>query len=130
MASIGKVNNALASATSYLESAESALVRKDEGSFEDDIWHVGAELEYALFLFGILIRSRHEDPNRRSSSRRTEVEISRVLSEAKSQLRHAAEALRKEELAEAFVNASSARDQVLIIQRHLAKKRRKASRYK
>jgi len=133
MASTDKIKQALTSAASYLESAESALSREDEGSFEEDIWHVGAELEYALFLFKIMIHPVREGPRRaraRANLRKAEAEIGRTVSEANSLLKYAAGSVRRGELLEAFKNASSARDQVLIIQKYLEKKRRQALKYR
>ncbi|MEM0058230.1 MAG: hypothetical protein QXG58_06675 [Candidatus Bathyarchaeia archaeon] len=50
-----KISLALLSALNHLNKSISALKRGDENAFSNDVWHVAAELEYALFLFSLML---------------------------------------------------------------------------
>jgi hypothetical protein len=122
MAINGKISNALKSAAAYLENSISALNKKDESSFADSLWHVAAELEYALFLFSITF----PDESNLSSWKRNpklKIETGSTLAEVKNLLNKAERFVVEERLLDAYKSAYVARHYVLKTQEDLAKKK-------
>jgi hypothetical protein len=119
-----KVSKALRSATTHLENLIAALNKKDENSLADSLWHVAAELEYALFLFSI---KRPNETNMQSLKRNFELKkigTGSVLAEVKNLLNKAEGLVANEELLDAYKSVYVARHYVFKIQEDLAKKKR------
>jgi hypothetical protein len=119
-----KASKALRSATTHLENSIVTLNKKDENSLADSLWHVAAELEYALFLFSITCPN---ETNLSSSKRNPElkkIETGSMLAEVKILLNEAERFVANEKLLDAYKNAYVARHYVLKIQEDLAKKKR------
>jgi len=53
MAADEKILKALKSAITHLGNSMLTIDKKEDNSLADSVWHVAAELEYALFLFSI-----------------------------------------------------------------------------
>jgi hypothetical protein len=119
-----KASNALKSAANHLENSILALNKKDESSFADSLWHVAAELEYALFLFSIMFP---DEGNLWSWKRKLElkkIETGSVLFELKNLLEEAERFFVDKRLLDAYKNAYIARHYALKVQEDLAKKKR------
>ena len=117
-----KVSNALKSAVAHLENSISALNKNDENLFANSLWHVAAELEYALFLFSIMF----PDENSLSSWKRKselKIEVGSMLVEVKNLLNEAKKFVLDGRLLDAYRSAYIARHYMLKVQEDLAKKK-------
>jgi hypothetical protein len=117
-----KVSNALKSAVAHLENSISALNKNDENLFANSLWHVAAELEYALFLFSIMF----PDENSLSSWKRKselKIEAGSMLVEVENLLNEAKKFVLDGRLLDAYRSAYIARHYVLKVQEDLAKKK-------
>jgi hypothetical protein len=119
-----KLSNALKSAAVYLENAILALDKKDENSFADSLWHVAAELEYALFLFSITFPDESNLLSWKRNRELGKIETGSMLAEVKNLLDEAERFVVKERLLDAYKSACVARHYVLKVQEDLAKKKR------
>ena len=123
-----KISNSIESARTHVESLMQALNRKDESSFDNSLWHLGAELEYALFLF--LLKFQGQSGNSQSKWKPNpefkRAETGPMLVEAQNLLNEAKKCMTNGELFEAYKSAYAARHYVLKVQEDLAKKKREA----
>lgn len=130
-----KLLKALESAMTHLNNSLDALDEESRNPLEESVWHVGAELEYALFLFSMLVgdetnRSKWKiNPKlKKAELKPTLMEVQNLLKKSKRHVRNMRE--RTGELSEAYKNASIARDYVLGIQKRFSKERREALKNK
>jgi hypothetical protein len=120
----GKVSKALKSAAVYLENSMLALDTKDENSFADSLWHVAAELEYALFLFSITFPNESNLSSWKRNPEPKKIETASMLAEMKNLLNEAERFVVEERMLDAYKSAYVARHYVLKVQEDLAKKKR------
>jgi hypothetical protein len=125
-----KVLNALTSASAHLENSILALNKRDESSCADSLWHVAAELEYALFLLSITSPDKGNSLSWKQKSQPKETETDLMLTEAKKLLNEARTLVVSEGLLDAYKSAYSAKCYVLKLQEGFAKKKREALRKK
>lgn len=125
-----KISRALNSAATYLENSIRALTKKDENSLMDNIWHLAAELEYALFMFSITFQEEKDKPKWRSNPRLKKVEVDSALVTVQDLLKEADERMKEKNLLEAYQKADVARHYVLKVQRDFARKKREALKAK
>lgn len=118
-----KILRSLKSAVMYLENSAFALEKKDEEMLADNIWHVAAELEYALFLLSITTQNENGTPELRSKHRSKEADVDSTLVDVKNLLNEAEESVLSGRLQDAYESAYAARHCVLKIKDDLAKKR-------
>ncbi|MGB9740278.1 MAG: hypothetical protein ACP5IM_02660 [Candidatus Bathyarchaeia archaeon] len=123
-----KILTAITTALNNLEDAINAL-NKDEDLFAKKVWHVVAELEYALFLFSITLQN-DTVPKAKADPDLKKTEISQVLIGANEFLRDAETLVKGGKFLEAYENVRSARNYVLKVQEELSKKKREASKKK
>lgn len=126
MAVSEKISKALESATRYLESSLSAL-NKDRKSFADSIWHVAAELEYALFLFSLMFKGEC-DTSKWQPNPETKIGADEILTTVRELLDESKRTLAKEGLLEAYKCVHMARHYVFRIQEDLVRKKRETSK--
>ena len=119
-----KVSNALKSAATHLENAILALNKKDENSFADSLWHVAAELEYALFLFLITFSDEINLSSWKRNPEPKKIETASMLAEVKNLLDEAERLVANERLLDAYKSAYVAKHYVLKVQEDLAKRKR------
>lgn len=119
-----KVLRSLKAAVDYLERAITAFNQKDETPFADSLWHVAAELEYALFLFSITFQNENVSQYKiKLNPEKTEIKP--VLEEAQNLLREAEKFAADGKLLESYKNAYVARHYIRKVQEDLTKKKRK-----
>ncbi|MEM2971049.1 MAG: hypothetical protein QW270_01305 [Candidatus Bathyarchaeia archaeon] len=114
-----KVSKALKTAANYLEKSISAFNQKDEASFSDGLWHVAAELEYALFIFSITFQNENVSswkPNLEKTN------INPALEDVRTLLSEAERFVIDGRLLESYKNVYVARNYIRKVQEVLAKK--------
>ncbi len=128
MAANEKLLKALESAVSHLTDSIKAFGKKDETSFADAIWHLAAELEYALFLFSLTLKDEECDKAKlKPNPEALKIGNVEILEKIMELLDKARTGLKGGMLIEAYKNAYAARHYVFKIQEEQARKKRGAS---
>ena len=130
MAVNDKISKALKSAINHLEDSISTLKNKDENSFADAVWHVAAELEYALFLFSVTLQNEKDKSGWRINPKRKKYEVGQTLVTVQSLLNEAEKHMESKKLLDAYKKTYIARHHILKVQEDLAKKKREALKKK
>jgi len=130
MAANEKILKALQSAIAYLNNSMLAMDKKDDNSLANNVWHVAAELEYALFLFSITIQDEMDKSKWKLNPKLKKVEVGPTLVTVQDLLNEAEKCMRNEKLLDAYKSAYTARDYILKIQKDFAKKKREAFKKK
>ena len=125
-----KILLALKSAATYLENSIRALAKKDENSLTANVWHVAAELEYALFMFSIAFEEEADKLKLRSNPRLKKVEVDSALVTVQQLLKAVFKHMKEKNLLEAYKEANIARHYMLKVQRDFARKKREALKAK
>lgn len=116
-----KVLRALRKAANYLEKSMLDFNQKDEASFADNLWHVAAELEYALFMFSITFQNE-KSLSWKPNPEKTDVKS--VLEEVQSLLSEAEKFVADGKLLESYRSTYIARHCIRKVQEDIAKKKR------
>ncbi|MDH5787981.1 MAG: hypothetical protein OEZ40_06810 [Candidatus Bathyarchaeota archaeon] len=124
-----KILVALKSANDNLENSMLALSERDKVTFADSIWHSAAEVEYALFLFSMILQDKSTLPKWKSGSD-LETETGPVLLETQNLLKDAEKCVANERLLDAYKSAYIARHYLLKLQEDIAKKKHEAFKKK
>lgn len=131
MASNDRILKALESATSYLEKSTSALDSGDDNSFAEHLWHVAAELEYALFMFSLVLQEENIDKSKwKPNPDVKKNDINVVLSEIRGLLDGAKSLLASGKILDAYKGVYLARHCVFAVEENLVRKRREYSKAK
>ncbi len=130
MAANEKISKALKSAMAYLENSMLALNKKDENSLMDSVWHVAAELEYALFLFSITFQGESDRSKWKLNPKLKKVEVGPALIAVQNLLDEAENCMADGKLLDAYKSAYIARHYILKVQGDFAKKKREAFKKK
>jgi len=125
-----KILKALKSAATYLENSVSAFKKEDENSFADSIWHVAAELEYALFLFSITIKNESGMSKWKPNPEQKEIKTDQVLDAVQNLLSESEKCMMNKKLLDAYKSVHNARHYVLRVQEDHAKRKREALKKK
>lgn len=125
-----KISKALKSATTHLENSIMALNKKDENSLMDNVWHLAAALEYALFMFSIIFQDESDKPEWKPNPKVKKVEVDSALATAQDLLKEADKHVADKNLREAYQKAYVARHYVLKVQGDFAKRKREAAKSK
>ncbi|MEM2338015.1 MAG: hypothetical protein QXP06_05375 [Candidatus Bathyarchaeia archaeon] len=128
MSSIDKISKALKSAISYLDNSILSLRNKDENAFSNSVWHVAAELEYALFLFSITLGNGHNVSIAKSNPEVKSIQMDQVMLKVKGLISEAEESIGKGELSDAYKNVYLARHYVFNVQENLTKKKNETNK--
>ena len=120
-----KILQSLKSAVTYLESSTFALDKKDESLLADNIWHVAAELEYALFLLSIKTLNESDVSKLKSNPEFEKADVGSSLVYVKNLLNEAEEFVLSGQLQDAYKSAYVVRNCILKIKDDLAKKKEK-----
>ncbi|RJS80171.1 hypothetical protein CW708_01035 [Candidatus Bathyarchaeota archaeon] len=119
-----KILKSLKSAMNYLENSVAALNKKDENLIADSIWHVAAELEYALFLFSIMFQDDVDKSKWKFNSKPQLIELDWTIKRVKELLSNAEKLATSKNFLEAYKEAYIARRYILEVQKSFAKKKR------
>jgi hypothetical protein len=125
-----KILMSLRTAMTHLENSIQSFNKKDERSFADSLWHVAAELEFALFLFSIKFQDESSVSKLKPNPELKKVETGSLLLAAQKLLNETEECLADEKLQESYKKAHMARHYLLKVQEDLAKKKREALKKK
>ncbi len=125
-----KILKALRSTITHLENFIRAMNKKDEISMANSVWHVGAELEYALFLFSITLRDEADKSKWNLNPKLKKLEAGPTLVTAQDLLNEAEKNMTNKKSSDAYRNAYIARHYVLKVQKDFAKKKREALKKK
>lgn len=125
-----KILKALKFAITHLDNSMLAIDKKDENPLEDSIWHLAAELEYALFLFSIAVQDEIDTSKWKLNPKLKKAEVGPTLVTVQGLLNEAEKHLKNEKLLDGYKSASIARHHILKIQKDLAKKKREALKEK
>jgi hypothetical protein len=118
-----KILSSLKSAITYLENSTIAIDKKDEHMLTDSIWHVAAELEYALFLLSIKAQNGIKAPKPKSDLDSKKADFDSALVDVKNFLNEAEKFFLSRRLQDAYKSAYVARHYVSKITEDLAKKK-------
>lgn len=130
MATNEKISKALKSAITHLDNSMLIINRKkDDSLLEDSVWHVAAELEYALFLFSITVQNEIDKSKWKLNPKLKKVEVGPTLVSVQDLLNDAEKCMTSE-LSDAYKSAYIARHYVLKVQKDFAKKKREALKKK
>ena len=131
MAANEKILKALKSAMTHLDNSMLAIDKKEGDSLLDDsVWHVAAELEYALFLFSITVQNEIDKSKWKLNPKLKKVEVGPTLVTVQDLLNEAEKCMTSEKLSDAYKSAYIARHYVLKVQKDFAKKKREALKKK
>jgi len=119
-----KIIEAIKSAIKHVESSMKALVNRDKNGVADSVWRAAADLEYANFLFSIVIQGESESSSWKLDLRSKQVEIRPLLMSAQDLLRDAESGLGVSELREAYKKTWMARGYLLKVQGILERRRK------
>lgn len=121
MAISEKLLKAINSAVAYLENAIRTFNEKDEKTLSENLWHVGAELEYAVFLFSLMFSDEESRLKRNPKFEKVGADF---LIKIKDLLKESEKLVKNGKLAEAYENIFLARDCILKFGEESAKKKR------
>jgi hypothetical protein len=113
-----KILRSLKSALMYLESD-----KKEEGLLADNLWHVAAELEYALFLLSFKIHDENSVPRMKSNLGSRKADVASGLYSIKNLLIQAETFFQSGSLQGAYKSAYVGRQCALKIMDDLVKKK-------
>jgi hypothetical protein len=125
-----KIVKALEAAVNHLKNAMNALNVEDEKSFDGATWHAAAELEYALFLFSIVLKDAGQTQKLKLNPESKGVNLGAILVQTQDFLSKAEMCMTDKNMLEAYKNAYVARHHLLKVQEELAKRKRMASKTK
>lgn len=125
-----KILKTLKTANEYLEKSITALNNKDKNLFADSLWHVRAELEYALFLLSIAIQNENSIAHLKLNPETKKIDVMPNLGEVQSLLNEAERFMAAGNFLKAYKNVYVARHFTLKVQEGLAKEKREALKKK
>ena len=131
MATNEKISKALKSVITHLDNSMLIInKKKDDSLLEDSVWHVAAELEYALFLFSITVQNEIDKSKWKLNPKLKKVEVGPTLVTVQNLLNEAEKCIENEKLLDAYKSAYIARNYMLKIQKDFTKKKREALKKK
>ena len=125
-----KMLKSLKSAVNYLDNSMLAMDKKDDNLLADSVWHLAAELEYALFLFSITVQNEIDKSKWKLNTKLKKVEVGPTLVTVQDLLIEAEKCVKNKKLLDAYKSAYIARNYILKVQKDFAKKKREALKKK
>jgi hypothetical protein len=113
-------------AKTKLERAMEISIDEDFGSFDNDVWRSAEELEYALFLFSLIIQNGDYVASKKVHRESSEGMAGSLLVEAMQLLSRAERFMGKSMLLDAYADIYVARGCLLSVQDYVAKKKQEA----
>jgi hypothetical protein len=123
-----RVSKALKSALTHLENSALALNKGNENLLTDNVWRVAAELEYALFLFSIMLQDEVDKSGWKINPKLKKVEVGPTLVTVRDLLTQAEKFAAEEKLLNAYKNTYIARNLILKVQEIFTKRNVKPSK--
>lgn len=123
MAFNDRILKALSSALQYANKSVSALESGDENSFLNNLWHVAAELEYALFLFSLALKIEQNVQMPKLNPNPRGMQTNSIMLKVKELIERAQNILRGVDLLNAHRNTYMARYYIFKLQENLDRKR-------
>jgi len=121
-----KILEALESTIKYLDGCISALKGGYENAFSDSVWHVAAQLEYALFMLSLNLGNGHTASSVKLNPEPKSLPIDQAMLKVKELVGAAQSFLKAGDLVNAYRNAYLASQYIFKVQESLAKKKHKA----
>jgi hypothetical protein len=125
-----KIQKALDGASACLKTSIVELSKKNDESYADRVWHVGAELEYALFLFSMMFPDESSVSKRKPNPELKNIDTATILTDCQNLLDEAGKQLATGKLKESYKTTYMARHYILKVQEDIAKKKREAFKQK
>lgn len=125
-----KILMALESATKHLDDSIFALKSGHEDAFSNHVWHVAAELEYALFLLLLTAENEQRAFLSKPNPEPKNLQMEQVILDAKELVGVAQESLKAGDLINAYKSAYLARLHIFKVQESLTKKKREVGKGK
>ncbi|MGQ9538687.1 MAG: hypothetical protein ACUVTE_03775 [Candidatus Bathycorpusculaceae bacterium] len=119
-----KILKTLESALNHLKLSTSNLKSRDENAFSNSVWHVAAELEYALFLFSLTVENKHDTLKVKLNPEPKNLQFDKVMVEVEDLIEEAKKSTGNGNLLEAYKSVYTARHRIFKVQEILAKKKR------
>jgi len=120
-----KILEALESTIKHLEGCISALKGCYENVFSDNVWHVAAHLEYALFMLSLNLGNGHTASSVKLNPEPKGLPIEQAMLKVRELVGAAQSFLKAGDLMNAYKNAYLARHYIFKVQESLAKKKHK-----
>lgn len=124
MAYNGKILKALESAIKHLEGSMSALKANNGEAFSNNIWHVAAELEYALSMFSLTVGNGHSAFLVKPNPEPKKLQTDQIILKVKDLINEAQTSMKNGDLIGACKNTRLARHYVFEVQEKLTGKKR------
>lgn len=118
-----KISRTLLSALNHLNKSISALKEGDENAFSNDVWHVAAELEYALFLFSLMLGEDRSVPASKPNPDPKNLPTDAIMSRVKELIQEAQGFLKVGSLLNAHKSVYLARHYLFKVQEGLSRKK-------
>lgn len=125
MATNHKILNTLKSAATHVNNSVQATDDEDENLIEDGVWHTAADLEYALFLFNIIVEDDIDKSGWKPNPKFKTGEVEPPLIKVKELLHQAEQHMENQKVLDAYKKAYVARSHLLKLQKYYTKKKRK-----
>jgi len=126
MTSSDKILEVLEFTIKYLDGCISALKGGYENAFSDNVWHVAAQLEYALFMLSLNLGNGHTASSVKLNPEPKGLPINQTMLKVKELVNAAQSFLEAGDLVNAYRIAYLARHYIFKVQESLVKKKHKA----
>jgi hypothetical protein len=123
-----KIAKSLVLALTYVNESIKAVDKEDYKMLADNVWHLAAELEYALFLLTITIEREHDKSSWTPGPGIKSRELRPTLDQTKDLIRKITSQMSDNELLDACENTFQARKNVLCVQKYLERKNKRVLR--
>jgi hypothetical protein len=123
-----KLLTALKSASAFVDDSLHCLAEAEDALIARKVWYVAVELEYALFLFSMILGDESVGVRRKLMRAPKLVKIDDTLRLTRSLLEKSGELTSRNQLLDAYTEASIARSHVLTLQKYYRKKKRERTR--
>lgn len=118
-----KIAKAILSAKRYLENSQKSIAENNQDTLANYVWKASAELEYALFLFTVLLQDEDRPHSWKVNLKSRELELAPVITSTQELVANAQTHFQDGDLQEAQKTVWLARGYLLEVQNFLEKRR-------
>lgn len=118
-----KIAKAILSAKRYLENSQKSIAENNQDALANYVWKASAELEYALFLFTVLLQDEDRTHSWKVNLKSRELELAPVITSTQELVANAQTHFQDGDLQEAQKTVWLARGYLLEVQNFLEKRR-------